>query len=84
MIAAMPHDHSHDHSHPHSHHNHVNEDHDNSQSRVIEIEKDVLNANHLLAERNRGYFEAKNIITLNLVSSPVQVKQHYWKKLLNI
>jgi len=51
---------THDHAHPHK----------DSQSRVIKIEKDVLASNNLLAERNRGYFEAKNIITLNLVSSP--------------
>ena len=43
---------------------------DDSQARVIKIEKDVLAANNLLAERNRGYFEAKNIKTLNLVSAP--------------
>jgi hydrogenase nickel incorporation protein HypB len=30
----------------------------------------VLGRNNLLAERNRGYFEAKRILALNLVSSP--------------
>ena len=57
------HSHDHAHAHPHDHHN-------NSQGRVVEIETDVLRANGLLAERNRGFFEAKNIITLNMVSSP--------------
>ncbi len=57
------------HEHPHNHH-HVHENNDDSHSRVVKIEKDVLGSNNLLAERNRGYFEAKNIITLNLVSSP--------------
>ena len=61
--------HTNNHAHPHTHH-HVHESNDDSQSRVIKIERDVLSANNLLAERNRGYFEAKNIITLNLVSSP--------------
>jgi len=61
--------HFHDHTHPHTHH-HEHESNDDHQSRVIKIEKDVLATNNLLAERNRGYFEAKNIITLNLVSSP--------------
>jgi hydrogenase nickel incorporation protein HypB len=55
-----PHDHSHEHQHDHSH------DH----SRKVEIEQDVLGKNNLLAERNRGFFEAKNILALNLVSSP--------------
>jgi hydrogenase nickel incorporation protein HypB len=36
----------------------------------LEIEQDILQNNQLLAARNRGYFEAKNIFTLNLVSSP--------------
>ena len=51
------HGHSHDHSHSHS-------------KTIIEVEKDVLYENNLLAERNRGYFDAKNILALNLVSSP--------------
>ncbi len=71
-----PHDHvhDHDHAHPHEHahshpHNHEHE-HASSGSRTIQLEVDVLNQNNLLAERNRGYFEAKNIHAINLVSSP--------------
>jgi hydrogenase nickel incorporation protein HypB len=56
------HNHEHDHDHPH--------DHDHEHGRIIEVEQDVLSKNNLLAERNRGYFEAKNILALNLVSSP--------------
>jgi hydrogenase nickel incorporation protein HypB len=37
---------------------------------VVEVEQDILYQNNLLAQRNRGYFEAKNILALNLVSSP--------------
>jgi hydrogenase nickel incorporation protein HypB len=54
-------DHAHDHVHEHQHGN---------QKTVIDVEKDVLQQNNLLAERNRGYFDAKNIFALNLVSSP--------------
>jgi hydrogenase nickel incorporation protein HypB len=36
----------------------------------VEVEKDILYQNNLLAERNRGYFDAKNIFCINLVSSP--------------
>lgn len=80
-----PHDHEHNHhhgvhahSHEHDHHHHTpghahehhNADHSHSHGKEIELEQDILSKNNLLAERNRGYFEAKNILALNLVSSP--------------
>jgi hydrogenase nickel incorporation protein HypB len=37
---------------------------------MVDVEQDILHQNNLLGERNRGYFEAKNILALNLVSSP--------------
>ncbi|RLD49441.1 MAG: hydrogenase accessory protein HypB [Bacteroidetes bacterium] len=55
------HEHGHEHEHEHGHHHH---------SKEIQLEMDVLAKNNLTAQRNRGYFEALNIITLNLVSSP--------------
>lgn len=69
--------HSHDNSHTH--------DALHSQSHhksVVEIEKDVLHQNQLYAERNRGYFEAKNILALNLVSSPGSGKTSILEKTL--
>ena len=63
------HSHSHEHQHLHGDEHHHNHQHD-SQDREIEVEQDILGQNNLLAERNRGYFEAKNIVALNLVSSP--------------
>lgn len=67
------HDHDHDnhlHSHDHSHtHNHAH-NHDSHRKTVIEVEQDILQHNAVMAARNRGYFEAKNIFALNLVSSP--------------
>jgi hydrogenase nickel incorporation protein HypB len=45
-------------------------DHDHSSGREISLELDIMHKNDLLAERNRGYFEAKNIFAINLVSSP--------------
>lgn len=36
----------------------------------IDLEQDILLKNNLRAERNRGYFLAKSILTINLVSSP--------------
>ena len=37
---------------------------------IIDVEQDILLENNLLAQRNRGYFEGKNILAINLVSSP--------------
>lgn len=53
------HNHDHDHDHVHDH-----------GSKEISLEQDILYKNNLLAERNRGYLEAKDILTFNLVSSP--------------
>ena len=68
------HSHAHCHKHDHDHHHHHNYHHDHHhghhQKTVLEVEQDILQQNELMAARNRGYFEAKNIFTLNLVSSP--------------
>jgi len=65
-------EHSHDghfqeHAHTHEH-EHVQEH--QHQRKIIDVEKDILHHNDLMAARNRGFFEAKNIFALNLVSSP--------------
>ncbi len=54
-----------DHTHENGHHHH-----DHGERRQILIEQDILQKNNLLAERNRGYFEARGLVALNLVSSP--------------
>jgi hydrogenase nickel incorporation protein HypB len=61
--------HSHGH-HTHSHGLHTHENEEETGNRTIKLELDILGKNNLLAERNRGYFEAKEILALNLVSSP--------------
>lgn len=62
------------------HHNH---EHDHLHGKtVIDIEKDVLYENNLLAERNRGYFDAKKMLALNLVSSPGSGKTSLLEKTL--
>jgi hydrogenase nickel incorporation protein HypB len=43
---------------------------DTHTDKVVTVEKDVLHENNLLAQRNRGYFDAKHILAVNLVSSP--------------
>jgi hydrogenase nickel incorporation protein HypB len=64
---AHVHSHSHDHDHDHDHHHH---DHSHNHIKEIDLERAILHQNDLLAERNKGYFEAKNIYAINLVSSP--------------
>jgi len=74
--------HDHDHSHTHDHdHSHQHEDH--HQHRVIELERDILQQNDLAAARNRGYFEAKNITAINLVSSPGSGKTTFLERSLS-
>lgn len=68
------HDHHHDHDHTHSHDHPLGHDHSHSHGprgeRLIRIEMDILEKNNLLASRNSGYFDAKGILALNLMSSP--------------
>lgn len=62
--------HSHSHEEEHHHHHDAHSHDSTHKHKVLEIEQDILQNNQILAARNRGYFEAKNIFTLNLVSSP--------------
>jgi hydrogenase nickel incorporation protein HypB len=73
-------------NHEHSHDDHPHHDHDHSHPHgktVVDIEKDILHQNNLLAARNRGYFDAKNILAFNLVSSPGSGKTTLLEKTLN-
>ncbi len=64
--------HVHDHSHSHSHS--TTQPHSQPQAtgytHTVEIHSALLDKNDRLAERNRGYFLAKNLLVLNLLSSP--------------
>lgn len=67
------HDHHCDHDHDHDEHNHSHENQFHNHSHeinIVQLEKDILYKNQLTAERNRGFFEALNIFSINLVSSP--------------
>jgi hydrogenase nickel incorporation protein HypB len=59
------HDHHHDHGpgHEHGHHHH-------EQAAVIELETRILAKNDALAARNRAWFAGREMLALNLVSSP--------------
>lgn len=66
----VSHDDHHHHGNSHTHsHSHSNGNHD-VQDKLINLEKDILYENSLLAQRNRGYLDGKNIFGLNIVSSP--------------
>ncbi len=58
------------HEHHHHHDDNYNHSHDHHHKTILEVEQDILQHNDIIAARNRGYFDAKNIFTLNLVSSP--------------
>lgn len=58
-----PNSHHHDHSHDHTHET-------SPGKKVVDVEQDILLENNLLAQRNRGFFEGRNILAINLVSSP--------------
>ena len=62
----------------HEHHHHEKE------SRKQKVEQDILSRNDLMAERNRGYFEAKNITCFNIVSSPGSGKTSFLEKTLEL
>jgi hydrogenase nickel incorporation protein HypB len=64
------HDHGPGHDHDHAHGRDHDHPHEHEPSRTLDIEQDILLQNRLLAERNRGWFEGKGILALNLVSSP--------------
>ncbi|MES9945889.1 MAG: hydrogenase nickel incorporation protein HypB [Candidatus Thiodiazotropha sp.] len=76
------HDHQHDHDHHHHAHGEDGHTHDYgqgpahahapglTQSRMVQIEQDILSKNNQYAAANRHYFHQHGILSLNLVSSP--------------
>jgi hydrogenase nickel incorporation protein HypB len=70
---SHPHSHDHDHDHPHSHDHRETRAatlHAGMHGRTIALEQDILAKNQILAERNRGWFEGREVLALNLMSSP--------------
>ena len=73
-----PYGHNHHHGQGHGHHHDQDyspsrqgdDHHVESGQRLIRLEEDILGNNNLMASRNRGYFEAKRVVALNLMSSP--------------
>lgn len=79
-----PHHHDHEHTHEHVHadgtrhsHSHADDDdhsgklrHEDPAGSVIELETRILARNDALAAKNRAWFAGREILALNLVSSP--------------
>jgi len=64
-VGGHTHDHSHGHSHPHGH-----DSSHGAASLTLHLGRSLMEKNDRLAERNRGFFKAKNLLVLNVVSSP--------------
>lgn len=89
------HVHPHDHNHGHHHHHHEGDTHDYgqgaahahapgmSQSRMVQIEQDILGKNNEYANANRRWFSERGILALNLVSSPGSGKTTLLTRTLN-
>ena len=57
-------------NHGHHHDHHHDDHHHHSSTSQMDLERNILHENDLLAARNRGFLEAKNIFAINMVSSP--------------
>jgi hydrogenase nickel incorporation protein HypB len=61
--------HSHDHDHHHGHVHHHEQGHPLGR-KTLSLNLSLLEKNDRLAEQNRGFFRAKKLLVLNVVSSP--------------
>jgi len=78
------HDHHHGHDHDHHHHDHTHGKDaldygvglggvhvpGMSESRIVEVERNILEENDRFAAMNRDYLASRGVLALNLVSSP--------------
>ena len=66
--------HSHEHGHDHLAHGHAHEHHHepgySQGGKILNLNLSLTEKNDRLAERNRGFFRAKKLLVLNIVSSP--------------
>ncbi|NJL80187.1 MAG: hydrogenase nickel incorporation protein HypB, partial [Richelia sp. SM2_1_7] len=58
------------HSHSHDTINDASQIHAKIHNTTISLEQDILAKNNLIAAQNRGWFKGRNILALNLMSSP--------------
>ncbi|MFM7440133.1 MAG: hydrogenase nickel incorporation protein HypB, partial [Snowella sp.] len=60
----------HSHDSENHHHHHDSHSSETKERNFVAIAESVLSKNERLAERNRGYFQANNLLVFNLLSSP--------------
>lgn len=90
-VSMMSHEEAHVHGHQHSHENDKNHGHSHGTAAVtakvhsttIELEQEILGKNQIIANRNRAWLAEKNILALNLVSSPGSGKTTLLERTLN-
>lgn len=76
------HHHSHENGHHHSHENGHTHSHHDEPHQTLAVGQAVLAKNDRLAERNRGYFMAKNLLVLNVLSSPGSGKTAFLERMV--
>ncbi|MBI4662122.1 MAG: hydrogenase nickel incorporation protein HypB [Verrucomicrobia bacterium] len=77
--SSSPHDHEHPHSQNHEHEHGVVQGHPHTPH-TVEVHQAILTKNDRLAERNRGFFQAKKLLVLNVVSAPGSGKTTFIEK----
>ena len=80
------HDHTHAHTHEHSHvHSHSHSQGADSETRrTLELRQAILGKNDRLAERNRGFFRARGLLTLNVLSAPGSGKTTFLRETVRL
>ena len=63
------HQHAHDHEDEHLHEHEVGHGHSHA-THTLDVQQAILAKNDRIAERNRGFFKAKGLLVLNVVSAP--------------
>ncbi|WGV26532.1 hydrogenase nickel incorporation protein HypB [Halotia branconii] len=58
------------HTHSHEPHTEASQIHAKIHGTTISLEQDILAKNNLIAAQNRGWFKGRNVLALNLMSSP--------------
>ncbi|MCF4966057.1 hydrogenase nickel incorporation protein HypB [Nostoc sp. CMAA1605] len=57
-------------THTHDHENEASHVHAKIHGTTISLEQEILGKNNVIAAQNRGWFKGRNILALNLMSSP--------------
>ncbi|MBO0885694.1 MAG: hydrogenase accessory protein HypB, partial [Mycobacterium sp.] len=58
------------HDHGFGPHEHSHADHSHEATRTVALEEAVLAKNNMRAERNRGWLQGREVVAINLMSSP--------------